>query len=589
MKKLFIILISIFLCINVFAQEGFQAQASALFNEGEFEQAVEVLTQAIEYREKPEWRTYFLRSIVYANTEKLNSALNDTEIALQKINLEKNYKKENIHRIYSVRAEIFKLAGDFGKAIKEISTAIKFAPNDEIEENLLKIRADYHFYNENFAASIKDYEQVLIINPKNLTMKMAIVRSIMYEQEEKNAKTGKVNLPKLKKALSLANEVIAIDPEYDAAYKFRVRAHILLGNTEAALRDSYLFRNRYSTIVTSMNYDEAAEYAENRFFFYANIDSVLAEKILLEEIAKKTNNPLPYYLSAMLYSKSENYKKGIEMLTEAINKTDRELNELLIQRARFYAADENYDSALTDLHIAKQQNDSNAYIFYLEGIFYNKIENWEEAAKSFGEVIRIKPDISEGYLMRANAYQKMKNFDFAQTDFESALELDSTDVEVLVPYAYFYTEKGDRKTSNEVYQKVLDILDSIAQEVELNEEYLAMIYNNMAYNCVKLGEYEQAEKYVKKALELNDESGYIWDTRGELYFWQKKYEKCIADMNKAIELAEQDENDREPANSYFYRGRAKLALGQTEEGNADIQKAVELKHEEAIEFVETKS
>jgi len=587
MKKLFITIISILLCINTFAQQPYYAQAAILIDKSEFEEAIELLTQSIEYRETPAWIPYILRAISYANTQKITSALNDTEIALQKINDDKNQKKEKLYWVYSVRSEIFKMAGDIDKAIAEISKAIKSSPNQKITQSLLKTRADFHYWNENYRASIKDYQQILKQNPQSLQMRLAIVRSIVTEQEEKIAKTGKVNSSELKKALNLVNEVIVADPEYDAAYKFRVRTHILMGNFDDAIRDAYHFRSTFSTIVTSTSNNDEAEYAEKLFFQYANLDSVTTEKILLEEIAKTPDNPLPYYLLALHYISPESYEKGIEMLTQAINKTDRELNELLILRARFHYSNKDYDNALTDLHIAKQQNDSNAYIFYLEGTFYNEIEKWGEAAKSFGECIRIKPDISSGYILRANAYKNMKNYELAQADLDSALKLDDRDVDVLVQYAELYMDKGDRKTSNEVYQKVLNILDSLAQEVDLNEKYLAMIYNNMAYNFVKLGEYEQAEKLVEKALKLNDESGYIWDTRGELYFWQKKYEKCIADMNKAIEL--RDEDEKEPANSYFYRGRAKLELGQIEEGNADIQKAVELEHEEAIDFVKTKN
>lgn len=585
MKKLFITLTSILLCINAFAQENtFYSQAAVLIDKGDFEQAAELLTQSIEYRETPSWLPYILRSIAYASTQKITSALNDTEIALQKINADKNQKKEKIYWLYSVRSEIFKLTGDYDKAITEISTAIKFAPNSKISQSLLKTRADYYFWNKNYGASIKDYQQVLKQKPNNyLQIKLSIVRSIVSEQENIAEKKGKINLSDLKKALNLANEVIAETPKHDSAYKFRVRTHILMKNYADAIRDAYYFRNFSNIIVSSLSGSNEAEYAEQLFFHCASFDTITAQKILLNEIEKDDKNPMPYYLSAWLYANSDNYKKGIEMLTQAINKTDRELNELLIQRSKFYAVDKNYEDALTDLHIAKQQNDSNAYIFYLEGTFYNKIENWEEAAKSFGECIRIKPDIINGYNMRANAYKKMKKFELAQADLDSALKIDGKDLDLLYSYAFLNMEKGDRKASNDVYKQILEITDSIAQEVELNSEYMAGIYNNMAYNCVKLGEYEQAEKYVKKALELNKESGYIWDTRGELYFCLKKYAECIADMDKAIELRDEDED--EPANSYFYRGRAKLSLGQTEEGNADIQKAADLNHEEAIEFL----
>jgi len=587
MKKLFITLITILLCINVFAQQNYYSQAAKLIDNGEYEQAVNLLTQSIEAREKPEWIPYYLRAIAYANSEKFTSALDDTEKALQKINLDNFDKINKIYTIYSLRALIFKLTENFDNAISEMSIAIKYAPSKDILQNLILKRANYYYENSNYKLSIKDYEKVLKQDTKNLTAKLSIVRSIVSEQEENYSNIKPINTSALKRALTLTNEIIASKPDYDMAYKFRVRTYALMKKYPAAINDAYAFRNIFSTIVASVSGNDIVKYAEKLFFQCVSFDTIAGEKILLEKIDKTPNNPLPYYLLALLYANTDNYQKGIEMLTQSINKTDRELNELLILRSKFYYSNKDYDNALTDLHIAKQQNDSNAYIFYLEGTFYNKIENWNEAAKSFGEVIRIKPNISDGYIMRSNAYQKLKNFDLAKADLDSALKLDTTDVEVLVPYAYFYMEKGDRKASNEVYQKVLNIIDSIETYPKFNDSYSAMIYNNMAYNYVKLGDYEQAEKYVEKALQLDDESGYIWDTRGELYFWQKKYKECISDMNKAIELRK--DNEDEPANSYFYRGRAKLELGQTEDGNADIQKAADLKHKEAIEFVKTKN
>jgi len=588
MKKILLTLLSILLCINVFAQnETYYSQGVDLINEGEYEQAVEVLTQSIESRETPEWLPYLLRSIAYSNTQKITSALNDTEIALQKINSDKQQKKDKIYWIYSVRAEIFSSTEDYSKAVSEITTSIKFSPSKAITKSLLKMRGDYHFWNKNYGASIKDYNQVLKQDKTNTTMKVLIVRSIVTEQESQFYRTGKSNTAELKKALTLADEVIAAEPDFDAAYKFRVRANVLMNNYGDAIRDAYRFRESYSTIVTSLSGDDRAIYAEKLFFQCADLDSAAAEKILLEKMDNTPDNPLPCYLLALLYADEDNHTKGIEMLTQAINRTDRELGDLLIMRARFYYSNKDYESALNDLHIAKQQNDSNTYIYYLEGNFYNKMEKWEDAAKSFGEGIRLRPDVSELYVLRANDYIKMKNFELAQNDMDSALKLDTTDIDVLVSYAYFYMEKGDRKTSNEMYQKVLNVLDSVAEENELNNEYLAMIYNNIAYNYVKLGDYEQAMTYVQKALDYDDESGYIWDTRGELYFCLKKYEECIADMNKSIEM--RNEDGSEPANSYYYRGRARLELGQTEDGNADIQKAADLKHEEAMEFLKDKN
>jgi tetratricopeptide (TPR) repeat protein len=584
MKKTILIFISILLNINIYAQqELFMAQGSSLIENGEFDKAVEVLTQSIEEQENPEWFPYFLRSIAYANLQKITFALDDTEKALQKI---KSDKKQNdaIYKIYEVRAEIFKMTENYEKSLKEVSAAIKFSPNEKVTQKLIKARAYYYFLNSNYAASIKDYQKILKQNPQDSQIKLSIVRSIVNEQEENFVSYKKINVSALKKALGIVDEIISAEADYKSAYKFRMRANVLMKNYADAIRDAYMFRSGYDAIVAELSGDSEVRYAEELFFNCTDLDSLAAPKILEEEIAKTPQNPLPCYLFALFYEGLNDHKKAIDFITQAINKTDRELNELLIKRAKFFYSNEDYDSALNDLHIAKQHNDSNAYIFYLAGTFYQKIENWDEAAKNFSECIRLKPDVAEGYAMRASVYQKQKKFALAQADLDSLIKMDETNIEVLYSYAYFYMEKGDRKQSNEVYKKILNIIDSIYREDELNPKYLAGIYNNMSYNCIKIGEYQQAGEYVDKALKMNEESSHIWDTRGELYFCLKKYQECIDDMNRAIELSE-NENKRESANSYFYRGRARLELGLTAEGNADIQKAAALEHNEAIEWL----
>jgi len=112
---------------------------------------------------------------------------------------------------------------------------------------------------------------------------------------------------------------------------------------------------------------------------------------------------------------------------------------------------------------------------------------------------------------------------------------------------------------------------------------MATVYNNKSYCLVELGEYDKALPLVEKALEIDKSIGYIWDTRGEIFYHKKDYRKCISDMDKAIELAEK--TNYESANSFYYRGLAKIQLAQKTNGCRDLSKANELGHPKADESI----
>lgn len=181
---------------------------------------------------------------------------------------------------------------------------------------------------------------------------------------------------------------------------------------------------------------------------------------------------------------------------------------------------------------------------------------------------------SENLIQTAIKYYEEKDFAKSVATFSKYLENDKNNTDVIFYRALAKTELNDFYGAIADYERI----------IELNSNYplqynkLATVYNNKAYTLVRLKKYKEALPFVEKALELDKTEWFIWDTRGEIYYNLANYDKSLKDLNKAIELKEND-------NSYFLRGLVYIKLGQKEKGCKDLSKSGELGNTDAYEKI----
>ena len=85
-----------------------------------------------------------------------------------------------------------------------------------------------------------------------------------------------------------------------------------------------------------------------------------------------------------------------------------------------------------------------------------------------------------------------------------------------------------------------------------------------------MGKYDKALADFNKALELNSNNAEAYENRGLIYYHEKKYSQALDEFNKAIELR----NDN--AEPYFSRSLTYEKLSKTQEAADDLNKALEL-------------
>ncbi len=133
-----------------------------------------------------------------------------------------------------------------------------------------------------------------------------------------------------------------------------------------------------------------------------------------------------------------------------------------------------------------------ADIYYIRGVIYKNLSQYQRAIVDFNEAIRLKPDDADAYTYRGNAYYNLGQYQKAIVDFGEAIRLKPDD---------------------------------------------DMAYNNRGNDYVKgLGQYQRAIQDYDEAIRLKPDFDMAYNNRGIAYLMQgNKYLGC-RNFQKAYEL-----------------------------------------------------
>ena len=136
--------------------------------------------------------------------------------------LNKAVENDSLSAYYFVaRSRFLNEDGRYIEAIKNISRAINFAPNDTSNINL---RGEFKLNAEDFEGAIKDYKNIASINKDNALFYLG--RAIAFH-----------SLKKRKEAFNAADQVIKLDSRVAKAYLIRGNARFMLGDKKKGIED----------------------------------------------------------------------------------------------------------------------------------------------------------------------------------------------------------------------------------------------------------------------------------------------------------------------------------------------------------------
>jgi len=228
-----------------------------------------------------------------------------------------------------------------------------------------------------------------------------------------------------------------------------------------------------------------------------------AEAIMILEDVLKTNPELTvvHYLLAMAYYKNNQSVKAEEQLKDIPVKSN------LFE-----------DSIFMRVRILKDSENTAGAVALLE-------QQIEDAATR-------KPNF---YILLATLYQEDGDVEQGRQTYEKALKLYPKDTDVLYNYGIFLEKAGESDKAMTIMEKVI----SLDPENGTALNYVGYSWADKNQNLTK------ALKYIKKAVELMPDDGYIRDSLGWVYFKMGNITQAIIELEKAVKMVDDDPIIRE--------------------------------------------
>ncbi len=221
----------------------------------------------------------------------------------------------------------------------------------------------------------------------------------------------------------------------------------------------------------------------------------------------------------------------------------------LKKEAQIIIQKQDYESAIKyiDLKFNKIKNPNIKMIFDLAN-FYKNYKNYEKAIASYTEIILTLDDNSliksDVLYRRGGSYERMGNYEKSDEDLLHALKIDPSDAYILNYLAYSWLER-DYKIN-----EAMGMLKT-AYDLKSNDPY---IIDSIGWAYFLIEDYVEAEKYLKRAVELMPDDPIVNDHYGDILWKLNRKIQARYFWNNVLTLDDTEEDMKEKINIKVIEG-----------------------------------
>jgi tetratricopeptide (TPR) repeat protein len=191
--------------------------------------------------------------------------------------------------------------------------------------------------------------------------------------------------------------------------------------------------------------------------------------------------------------------------------------------------------ALVNFRKVTELNPGNADAWYYVGTIYFRLEQNDSAAKALEKSIEINPRNVDFLGALALTYDSMKKYADSDRTYEQAMKLDPHNHIILNNYSYSLAERGIQ------LERALQMAEEAVEKQPENSSYL----DTIGWIYFKLGKYDEARKYIEKAVQLRDAVGENGATLnehlGDVFYKLDQKEKALEFWKRALQMNEKNQ------------------------------------------------
>jgi tetratricopeptide (TPR) repeat protein len=153
----------------------------------------------------------------------------------------------------------------------------------------------------------------------------------------------------------------------------------------------------------------------------------------------------------VISSDNEVLKKGVEIYTQAILNYPN-CNSLYFLRGMCYHTLENWEKAIDDYTRAISLNPDYLWAYYRRALIYFELNSFDKAIDDLTQTIRLKPDHAQFYNDRGVAYLNVGKYEDAIKDIDRAIQIGPMNPQFYQNRGLIYTKLGKQKEAEENFQ-----------------------------------------------------------------------------------------------------------------------------------------
>jgi len=213
---------------------------------------------------------------------------------------------------------------------------------------------------------------------------------------------------------------------------------------------------------------------------------------------------------------------------------EEEQADKLVQSARRYLKNGDFDKALTALLSANEMDRENTATLYLLGIAYTRIGKYERALYNFEQIL--KSDVSyinkiHTEMIMGYVYTILDDYDRALEVFREIVDAGFESAQVFAAIGYIMDRKGNFK----------EACMNLYRAIELDPKN-ANARNSLGYIYTEAGiNLEEALTEIKKAITLDKNNPAYLDSLGWAYYKLGKTSQARSYLKKASQMAPDNE------------------------------------------------